>query len=203
MSDSPPEKDVQWSEEGIAASFKFVQKLWNLHTITVDEIKKNNSQDIDNELSKFTNKFIKKISNNLDSFSYNIIIANLHELYSHLIKEIKKGYKPETIKENYTKLLITLMPVIPHYSNECLQTIKKTDEIIWPTYDESQLEESTVVIVVQINGKKRGIINTKKDIDESDLMKSIYSDEKITKYFDKKEIKKKIFIKNKLINIIA
>ena len=203
LSDSPPEKDVQWSEEGISASFKFIQKLWNLHTITVGEIQKNYPQDIDNELSKFTNKFIKKISNNLDSFSYNIIIANLHELYSHLIKEIKKGYKPETIKENYTKLLITLMPVIPHYSNECLQTIKKTDEIIWPTYDESQLEESTVVIVVQINGKKRGIINTKKDIDESDLMKSIYSDEKITKYFDKKEIKKKIFIKNKLINIIA
>ncbi len=203
LSDSPPEKDVQWSEEGISASFKFIQKLWNLHTITVDEIQKNHPQDIDSELSKFTNKFIKKISNNLDSFSYNIIIANLHELYSHLIKEIKKGYKKETIKENYIKLLITLMPVIPHFSNECLQTIKKTDGIIWPTYDESQLEESTVVIVVQINGKKRGIINTKKDIDESDLMESIYSNEKITKYFDKNKIQKKIYIKNKLINIIA
>ena len=203
LSDSPPEKDVQWSEEGISASFKFVQKLWNLHTITVNEIKKNNPQDIDNELSKFTNKFIKKISNNLDNFSYNIIIANLHELHSHLIKEIKKGYKQETIKENYTKLLITLMPIIPHFSNECLKIMKKTDQIIWPTYDESQLEESNVVIVVQINGKKRGIINTKKDIDESDLMKSIYNEEKIVKYFDKNKIKKKIYIKNKLVNIIV
>ena len=203
LSDSPPEKDVQWSEEGISASFKFIQKLWNLHSITVDEIQKNHPQDIDSELLKFTNKFIKKISTNLDNFSYNIIIANLHELYSYLIKEIKKGYKKETIKENYTKLLITLMPIIPHFSNECLQFIKKTNDIIWPTYDESQLEESTVLIVVQINGKKRGIINTKKDIDESDLMESIYSDEKITKYFDKNKIKKKIYIKNKLINIIA
>jgi leucyl-tRNA synthetase len=95
------------------------------------------------------------------------------------------------------------MPIIPHFSNECLKIIKKKDQIIWPTYDESQLEESNVVIVVQINGKKRGIINTKKDIDEDDLMKSIYDDEKIVKYFDKNKIKKKIYIKNKLVNIIV
>ena len=60
-----------------------------------------------------------------------------------------------------------------------------------------------MVIVVQINGKKRGIINTKKDIDEDDLMKSIHDDEKIVKYFDKNKIKKKIYIKNRLVNIIV
>ena len=203
LSDSPPEKDVQWSEEGISASFKFIQKLWNLHTITVDEIQKNHPQDIDSELSKFTNKFIKKISSNLDNFSYNIIIANMHEMYSYLIKEIKKGYKQETITENYKKILITLMPVIPHFSNECLKAINTVKEILWPSYDENQLKETSVIIVVQINGKKRGIINAKKDIEEDELSNSIYNDEKITKYFDKNKIKKKIYIKNKLINIIA
>ena len=203
LSDSPPEKDVQWSEEGISASFKFIQKLWNLHSKTMEEINKDFPKDIDEELTKFTNKFIKKISNNLDSFSYNIIIANLHEMYSFMIKEINKGYKSKTIKENYEKILTTMMPIIPHFSSECLNILSIKDKVTWPTYDESQLEENTNIIVVQINGKKRGIIDTKKDINEDDLIKLISNDEKITKHFDKNKIKKKIYIKNKLINIIA
>ena len=203
LSDSPPEKDVQWSEEGISASFKFIQKLWNLHSKTMEEINKDFPKDIDEELTKFTNKFIKKISNNLDSFSYNIIIANLHEMYSFMIKEINKGYKSKTIKENYEKILTTMMPIIPHFSSECLNILSIADKVTWPTYDESQLEESTNIIVVQINGKKRGIIDTKKDTNEDDLIKLISNDEKITKHFDKNKIKKKIYIKNKLINIIA
>ncbi|MDA9957309.1 leucine--tRNA ligase [Candidatus Pelagibacter sp.] len=203
LSDSPPEKDVQWSEEGISASSKFIQKLWNLHSKTMEEINKDFPKDIDEELTKFTNKFIKKISNNLDSFSYNIIIANLHEMYSFMIKEINKGYKSKTIKENYEKILTTMMPIIPHFSSECLNILSIADKVTWPTYDESQLEESTNIIVVQINGKKRGIIDTKKDINEDDLIKLISNDEKITKHFDKNKIKKKIYIKNKLINIIA
>ncbi|MDA9596717.1 leucine--tRNA ligase, partial [Candidatus Pelagibacter sp.] len=154
LSDSPPEKDVQWSEEGISASFKFIQKLWNLHSKTMEEINKDFPKDIDEELTKFTNKFIKKISNNLDSFSYNIIIANLHEMYSFMIKEINKGYKSKTIKENYEKILTTMMPIIPHFSSECLSILSISDKVTWPTYDESQLEEGTNIIVVQINGKK-------------------------------------------------
>ena len=93
LSDSPPEKDVQWSEEGIVASHKFIQKLWTLHTkIMSRKLVKIIQKMSGDELIKFTNKFIKKISNNLENFSYNIIVANLHEMYSFLIKEISKGY---------------------------------------------------------------------------------------------------------------
>ena len=87
LSDSPPEKDVQWSEEGIAASHKFVQKLWTLHLKIMEEIEKDHPQDESEEFTKFTNKFIKKISHNLESFSYNIIVANLHEMHSFLLKK--------------------------------------------------------------------------------------------------------------------
>ncbi|MDC0518705.1 leucine--tRNA ligase [Candidatus Pelagibacter sp.] len=203
LSDSPPEKDVQWSEEGISASSKFIQKLWILHQTVMGEIQKNNLEDTNNELSKFTNKFIKKISNNLENFSYNIIIANLHEMYSSLTKLIKDNYKQDTIRENYIKILTTLMPIIPHFSNECLELLNTNKELKWPTYDESAIEEKSTIIVIQINGKKRAIIDVEKNINENDLMKLIYSDEKITKYFDKNEIKKKIYIKNKLMNIIC
>ena len=203
LSDSPPEKDVQWSEEGISASSKFIQKLWILHQTVMEEIQKNNLEDTNNELSKFTNKFIKKISNNLENFSYNIIIANLHEMYSSLTKLIKNNYKQDTIRENYIKILTTLMPIVPHFSNECLELLNTNKELKWPIYDENAIEEKSTIIVIQINGKKRAIIDVKKNINENDLMELIYSDEKITKYFDKNEIKKKIYIKNKLMNIIC
>ena len=202
LSDSPPEKDVQWSEEGIAASHKFIQKLWTLHLKIMEEIEKNHPKDESEEFIKFTNKFIKKISHNLESFSYNKIVANLHEMHFFLVKEINKGYQRKTILENYKKVLITMNPILPHLSNECLEIIKEYNGITWPSYDEKQLEENSSLIVVQINGKKRGVINTNPNVTEKEIMKLIYKDEKISKYLIDSRIKKQIYIKNKLINII-
>ena len=202
LSDSPPEKDVQWSEEGIAASHKFIQKLWTLHLKIMEEIEKNHPKDESEEFIKFTNKFIKKISHNLESFSYNKIVANLHEMHFFLVKEINKGYQRKTILENYKKVLITMNPILPHLSNECLEIIKEYNGITWPSYDEKQLEENSSLIVVQINGKKRGLINTNPNVTEKEIMKLIYKDEKISKYLIDSRIKKQIYIKNKLINII-
>jgi len=202
LSDSPPEKDVQWSEEGIVASYKFIQKLWNLNSKVLEEINKDHPNDKSLELTRFTNKFIKKITNNLKNFSYNIIIANLHEMYSFLIKEINKGFKKKTILENYKKILITINPIVPHLSDECLDIIGENEEFVWPTYDEKQLEEDTNLVVIQINGKKRGLISAKPNLNEEQLMQLVNKDEKIEKYLIGNNIKKKIYIKNKLINII-
>ena len=202
LSDSPPEKDVQWSEEGISASHKFIQKLWNLHLKIIEEIDKDYPNDISEELIKFTNKFIRKIENNLNNFSYNIIIANLHEMYSFLIKEISKGYRKKTIIENYEKILILINPIVPHLSNECLKNIKKNDKLVWPRCDEKYVKEDSCIIVVQINGKKRGLINTTTNKSEVEIMELIYQNQSIAKYIENIKIKKQIYINNKLINII-
>ncbi len=201
LSDSPPEKDVQWSEEGIVSSFKFIQKLWNLNTKILNEIKKNHDHDTDQEIDKYTNKFLKKVTENLESFSYNKIIANLYEVYSFLFNQINLKYKKSTLINNYKKILISMMPVIPHLSSECLNLIDVKD-VNWPEYDQNLIKEEIVNIVVQINGKKRGLIETEIDISEKNLLNMINNDEKIFKYVDGKKIKKKIYIKNKLINII-
>ena len=202
LSDSPPEKDVQWSEEGIAASHKFIQKLWTLHTKIMEEINKDHLENSGDEFIKFTNKFIKKVSNNLENFSYNIIVANLHEMYSFLIKEISKGYRKTTILDNYKKILITMNPIIPHLSNECLKIIENKDKITWPSFDEKEIKEDYSLIVIQINGKKRGLITTDSNSSENEIMKLVYEDQKIAKYLVNNKIKKQIYIKNKLINII-
>ena len=94
------------------------------------------------------------------------------------------------------------MPIIPHFSNECLNVINKNYKLSWPSYDDSLLVENTTNIVIQINGKKRGLINANLDIEEEELLKIINQEGNLVKYFVNKKIKRKIFIKNKLINII-
>ena len=124
LADSPPERDVQWSDEGMKSSYKFIQKLWTLNLEILKEIKKNHQNDVNEELDKFTNKFIEKITNNLETFSYNVVIANLHEMSSHIKKIISLGYTKKTIEENYSKILTCMLPIIPHFTSECLSELK-------------------------------------------------------------------------------
>ena len=202
ISDSPPEKDIQWSDEGIAASFKFIQKLWNLNLIIFDQIKQNHSQSSDENLEKITNTFIDNVTKNLNNFSYNKIVANFHELYSALIKELKKNYSKSSLIENYLKILITMSPVIPHFASECIKMLNKQDNLEWPISKKQFFLDSSINYVVQINGKKRTIINATRDISEEELLKLIINNLATKKYIENREIKKKIFIPNKLINII-
>jgi len=123
-------------------------------------------------------------------------------MYSFLIKEIDKGYEKKTIIENYKKILITINPIIPHLSSECLKIIGSKDKFTWPRYDEKYLKEDSCLIVIQINGKKRGLINTDSNLTETEIMDLVYKDEKLMKYLNSTKIKKHIYIKNKLMNII-
>ena len=202
LSDSPPEKDVQWSDEGIASSYKFIQKLWALNEKIVNQTEKNHPKDEGKDLIKFTNKFIKKMTDSLNNFSYNILIANLHEMQKYLSKELDKKYSKKTLIENFSKILITMIPIIPHFANECLKKIK-INKIFWPKYDESLLVEDIIPYVIQINGKKRAIIEAKRDILDEDLLKLVLQTKNLNKYLSEEKIKKKIFVPNRLINIIA
>jgi leucyl-tRNA synthetase len=203
LSDSPPEKDVQWSDNGIVSAYKFIQKLWTLNQKIHDEVKKNYSTDSSQKITKFTNLFIKKITKNLNNFSYNIIIANLHEMHSFLSSEINNQYKKNTLLENYRKILISITPIVPHFSNECLELFGfNKDELSWPSYNEDLLADDNANIVVQINGKKRKVIQTKMEIGENDLLALIQKDTTLKKYIEDNKVKKTIYIKNKLINII-
>jgi len=203
LSDSPPEKDVQWSDEGIRSSYKFIQKLWNLNKRINEEINKNHQSNFSQNLEKFTNRFIDKISTSLNNFSYNIIIANLHEMCNYLTKEIENPYSKQHLIENYEKILIVMMPVIPHFSSECLETLSNSKFYKWPEINKKFLIDEEVIIVVQINGKKRGLLKAKKDTPQEKMFELLKKDSSLIKYIQSKEIKKIIFIPNRLINIIV
>jgi leucyl-tRNA synthetase len=203
LSDSPPEKDVQWSDEGMKSSYKFIQKLWILHQKIVEEIKFNHPSNSNTDLEKITNQFIKKVTTNIENFSYNKIVANFHENYSALNKIIINKIEKKKLIENYKKILSVMSPVIPHFASECLKMINiKEDEINWPKTNETYLTENNIKFIVQINGKTRKIIETEKNTSEQELLLKIQTDVKLNNYLKKGSIQKKIFIPNKLINII-
>ena len=199
---APPEKDVQWSEEGMISSYKFIQKLWNLNQRFLEEIQKKHLQNNDNKLTIETNKFIAKVTQNLESFSYNVIIANIHELHTFYLKQLNTPYTEKTLLENYEKILILLLPVLPHFANECLENLKRKGNIIWPKFDSKLTIDDEIAFVVQINGKKRGLILSKRDTNQKQLFEKIMKEKNISKYIDEKKIQKQIFVPNKLINIL-
>jgi len=205
LSDSPPEKDVQWSEQGMIASYKFIQKFWLLNIKIkekIDKSSKEKNQDGDLELEKYTNQLIDKMNKNLNRFNYNVIIANIHETYNFLIRSLDKIQNKDILLDNYKKILAVMSPIFPHLTFECLKNLKLEIFQKWPKVDEKFLENEVVELVIQINGKKKGIIKAQKDIDEKMLMNQIKKESKINKNFENKKINKVFFVKNRLINIL-
>ena len=206
LSDSPPEKDVQWSEQGMVASYKFIQKFSTLHEKikAIYIVEKNTKLGIlDESLEEFTNQMISKVNINLEKFRYNVIIANLHEIYNFFIKRIQDKIYSRNMMSNYTKILTIMMPIIPHLASEFLSQIDSNKNWIWPEVDMKYLKTEKNLIVIQINGKKRGIIDSEKNIGEKDLIEKIKKKKELQKFFENKKIFKSIFIRDKLINLIV
>ena len=201
LSDSPPEKDVQWSEQGMVASYKFMQKLWMLHHKFKEKIKED-SAGKDNEIEIFTNQLIEKINYNLERFHYNVIIANLYEAYNFYIQKLNNNIKNKNLLDSYTKFLSVISPVIPHFASECLEDLKLNPFQKWPEIDKNLVKNDIIEYVIQINGKKKGTIKCIKDLNQEELIKEIMNNQNTKKNIENKKINKCFFVKNRLINIL-
>ena len=186
----------------MASSYKFIQKLWVLHKQIKNKISNEGNKNIDKDLEKYTNKLISKITDNLEKFNYNVIIANMYETYNYLNNYIKTHKNLKNLKDNYKKILICFTPILPHFANECFEDLGIKDKIEWPKYDLAVLENEEINFVIQINGKKRSILSIKKGSKEKDIMKLVKKDKIIDKYLNNKEIRKVIFVENRLMNIL-
>jgi len=206
LSDSPPEKDVQWSEQGMVASYKFIQKFWALHKKIVQKLpslKESNTLLFDDAVEEFTNQMLNKINLSLNKFSYNVIIANLHEIYNFFNKTLSDDLAIKNLIDNYEKILTVMIPIVPHLATECLNEISDSKTYTWPVINNEYLNNKIFDIVVQINGKKRGLISTKKSFGEKNLIEKIKQTKELNKFLVGSNIVKSIFIKDKLINLIT
>ena len=205
LSDSPPEKDIQWSDQGMNASYKLIQKFWLLHTKIkkrLEEKKTFSAQEKMEDLDKYTNLLIDRITKNLEKFNYNVIIANLYETYNYLIKIVNKNLDLKKFEENYYKILKLMFPIVPHFASECIKDLNKDINYNWPKVDKQFLTDEKVKIVVQINGKKRAIIEEYKGINEKAIFEKIKKLDTFEKYIKNKKINKTVLVKDRLINFI-
>ena len=203
LSDSPPEKDVQWSEQGMLSAYKFVQKFWVLHQKIKKNIKSDKNTKEDHDLKKFTNQLIYKLNQNINNFSYNVIIANMHETYNFLLKHLDKEINSKDLGECYKKILIIFSPILPHLINECMEEMNFEKNLSWPLIEEKYLEDTKIDYVIQINGKKRSLINAEKDLKQELLFELVKKDEILDKYLKNLSVKKIIFVENRLMNILV
>jgi len=201
LSDSPPERDVQWSLEGVSAAFKFIQKLWKLHNEILN--KKNSDSKIDDIiLQKAVNKTIYNITKNLENFQYNVVVANIHEIYNTFNQHVINNKTSNiTLKNEWEKVTMLLMPLTPHLAHECCE--KKTKKFYWPKYNPKLLKEENCKIVVQVNGRKRGILEMPINSEEKKIIKKSKEVNNVLKYLENTVIIKNIYIKNKLVNFIT
>ena len=201
LADSPPEKDIQWSDSGITSSYKFIQKFWILNEQICEVLKTKKIQKSE-ELEVFTNQIIFKINHAIEKFRYNVIIASYHEIYSYLKNLIEKNENFENLKNSYEKMILTMLPVIPHIANECLNKSNFSGQISWPIIDKKYLNKETIEIVIQVNGKKRNLISIEKNLQEDQILKRIKEEKLIDKYLKSGELIKTIYVKDRLINYI-
>ena len=203
MSDSPPEKDVLWSDTGVYSANKFLQKLWGLaNQISERETKEQNSDSkIEKEFTKTIAKYINKIDSAINNFRFNVSIAIFHESYKFLYDSLSLNIKNKVFVDNAIKIFKTLIPFIPHLALECLELLKSKEKDNWPEVDKDVFDE--IKLPIQINGKTREILTVKKDLVLQECEIKVKESQKLKKFFDGKKIFKTIFVKNKIINYLV
>ena len=207
LSDSPPERDIQWSDEGIAGSHKFIQKIWTIsEKIQNISIAKKLPENTKLDLEKLINKCIKEITSNLENFHFNIAIAKFYEFVNALNKYlIDLDCDREEFIKILKKFIILLYPFTPHITCEIWEKITKKQDLHlqkWPSFQAELLKQEEFNIVIQLNGKKRAILKVKGEVGENDLFQMSLELDNVKKLVENKKITKKIYIKNKLINFV-
>ena len=202
LSDSPPEKDVQWSDIGVASANKFLQRIWNLNYSINNRKDVEADKELEKKLNMEINNYAYKLDNSIKNFRFNVSIALFYEVYSYLKDQLEKKISNKIFKDNIIKIMKLMTPFTPHLANECLELHKCVDINIWPKIDKKNVLDE-IKLAVQINGKTRDVIKIKSDLDQNKVDQIIKNNSKATKFLINKKVKKIVFVKNKIINYIA
>ena len=184
LSDSPPDRDIQWSDNGIQGAFKYIQKIWR--TYEKLKIYKKEKEENNNTLIRNSNILIKDITDCVEKFQINVAVAKLYIFLNNINEEIEKqSLNKEDIVNIYKKYLIIISAFIPYIANECWEGVTGNQDLTlqkWPKIDGSFLNKDNFDIVIQVNGKKRAIINANNNESEENIFsKSLAIDRKSTR----------------------
>jgi leucyl-tRNA synthetase len=200
LSDSPPDKDVLWSDNGVAASNKFLQKIWNLCLTIINRTNIKTDKKRDVELSTKVEILASKIDAAIDTFKLNVAIAHFYDAYNTLSSYLSLEVSNKVLNSSIIKIIKLMIPFTPHIANEILDLLKCNSKNKWPKIEKELLNE--IKFAIQVNGRTRDVITLKKDVSQDVIEKEIKKNTRVSKYISGKEIIKTIFVKNKILNFI-
>ena len=201
LSDSPPERDVEWTASGAEAANKHLSRVYRI----IDEIVSNNipSNENDERLLKEMHKTIHDVTQAIESFGFNAAIARLYSFTNSLAKS-KAGTKT---KLSAAKILAQLMsPMTPHLSEEIWEKLGEKNLVareLWPTVDQTLLSEDTITMPIQVNGKRRGQIEVQKDLVPSEIENLAIAEEAVQRALDGAVPKKIIVVPGRIVNVVV
>lgn len=191
----PFEDAISWDPKSIEGSYRFLHRVW--HFITQAKKGDNESKELQRQL----HKIIKKVTDDIEAMKFNTLVSSCMEFVNFAIKE------PEIHKETLKKFLILFAPLAPHISEELWRYLEPESTSIhkerWPDYSQELLKQDTVQLAVQVNGKTRDIFDVPANMEEDEAKNMTLEREKIKKHIGGREIKRVIFIKGRLINIVV
>jgi leucyl-tRNA synthetase len=205
LSDSPPDRDIQWSDSGIQGAYKYIQKIWR----TCEKI--SNYHKINENFNKIflikIDILVKEISECIEKFQMNVAVAKLYTFLNLINDEVEKlEVDKNNLIDVFKKYLIIISAFIPYIANECWEKITKENNLssqMWPKIENTLIKKDHFDVVIQINGKKRAIINATSNESEENIFSKSLAIKNIKVILEEKTIIKKIFIKNKLLNIVT
>ncbi len=211
LSDSPPERDVHWSEAGIEGAARFVQRFWRLvdraSTLSVDANHTKPTDETALQFYRMAQQSLHHVTETIEQLAFNRAVARIYEL-ANALQNFPES-ENETIQAHYKAAVEVLIqitaPLMPHLAQSCWQHMGRAGllvEIAWPEADADMLIEDKILLPVQINGKKRGEIFVPPDAKKDIIEDILYADEKIQKLTDGKEIKKLIIVPGRIVNFV-
>ncbi len=203
LSDSPPERDLEWTDKGIVSANKFINRLWGLTNKSIDYISDSNEDD--QELKSGLNKLILSVAENIEIFHYNKSVANVYEYVNILTTIIqRKRVSKNTLIDSIKNLSIIIHPFIPHISEEMWLKVGGEGLCVdahWPKviYKEEVLNFK---IAIQVNGRTRNILEFKNEDTKEKIISIAKNDKKIMNYVSGKTIYKEIYVPKKILNLV-
>lgn len=212
MSDSPPERDLEWSEAGIQGTWKYLNRLWRLlHQLLPHLGEKNQeissvltSEDV--ELRQLVHKTIHEVTKDIEGFHFNKYVARLRQLSNVIMDLTPASYTPTVLREAVEALLTLLNPVAPHFCEEGWQLIGHTNSLVrqpWPKVDASLLKESLLTLAIQVNGKLRGTLEVPADLSDAEIKEQALQHDCIKRSIGDTPIRKVIVIPKRVVNIVV
>lgn len=214
---SPPEKDLEWSDQGVEGSARFLNRVWRLVYEKHEKLRGIEPfssevvlEDSLKSLRQKIHKTIKKVTDDIERFHFNTAISAIMELVNDVndsgIKDLDDEASKKVMREAIETIIILLSPFVPHIADELWQALGYKDSIIkhsWPEYDPNLIQEEELLIVVQVNGKLRDRIIVPASFNEDEVKASALKSERIKRFIQDKEIKNVIFVPKKLVNIVC